>query len=81
MFLLLVYSLAPTWGFLLNMLPVNLSRVLFILSILLVDLSDLQRFGILLVLKADGNLPKLIFFMLCVSLVDLWPCLFLVFFT
>lgn len=49
------------------------------LSILSADLGESPRSKILLVLKTDSVLPRVIFFVLGVSVIDLWPSLCLVF--
>lgn len=59
--LILVCNLACAWYFLLGILLVDLSRVLFALGILPVDLGKLLRSRISLVFKVDGELPKVTF--------------------
>ena len=74
-----VCGLARAWWSLLGVLPVGLNGVLFVLGVLPADLGESLRSGILLVLKADGELPRVISFVLSVSVVGLYPCLYLVF--
>lgn len=75
-----IYDLARAWYFLLSVLPINLSRVLFILNILSANLGELLRSRISLVLKANDELPRIISFVLGVSVVSLWPCSCLVYY-
>lgn len=60
--LLLVYSFACTECSLLDVLLVGLSRILFVLGILPADLGESLRFRISLVLKADRELLKVLFY-------------------
>lgn len=68
---LLNCRLTYTWYFIHDVLHVSLSEVSFIFGVLLKDLSKSPRFEISLVLTADDELPKMIFFILVVSLIGL----------
>lgn len=49
------------------------------LGILPADLGELLRSKISLLLKVNSKLPRVIFFLLCISIMGLWPHLCLVF--
>lgn len=55
----------------LGVLPVGLNEVSFVLGILPADPGELLRFKISLVLKADIESLKMIFFVLGIFIVDL----------
>lgn len=73
--LLLVCGLAHAWCSLFSVLPMSLSRVLIVLGVLSADLDESLKIEILLVLKADGESLKVIFFVVGIFVVSLLPCL------